>query len=381
MRILIHVPKGYPRLGGSETLAGIFAKGYAEKGHTVTILTPRSGNQLGEEILEGFRIRRFGSGRVDPGWRYHAGYLLPAAAAFLREIPRHEILQTMGCNRATFIGCAIARVFGKSIVIKLQTAGYEGDLVSFCADALGRRRFERLRHSVDRFAAISAEMLEELSRFGVPPEKIVSIPNCVDERRFRPLDLTAREKLRKRLGLSQKKMILAGGRMVPRKRLDRAIRIFAGALQEQPTLVLWLAGDGPDRGAIENQVRTMGLSEKVRFLGTVGNIEEYLQAADLYLHTADAEGLPLAILEAQSAGVPVVATAIGGVTDAVQNNQTGFLFSPASEADGVQALQYALSERADAVAREARRSVIERFSSERIVHEYLTLFRRLTGEA
>ncbi|MGB9879139.1 MAG: glycosyltransferase, partial [Anaerolineae bacterium] len=121
-------------------------------------------------------------------------------------------------------------------------------------------------------------------------------------------------------------------RLVKAKRLElflqtmaeirRAGSVSSGELEVEALV----AGDGPERAALERLARDLGLEQVVRFLGRVSQVEEVLREIDVYLVTSVFEGgVSLAVLEAMAAGLPVVATRAGGVAEAVIDGQTGFL--------------------------------------------------------
>lgn len=87
-------------------------------------------------------------------------------------------------------------------------------------------------------------------------------------------------------------------------------------------------GDGPTRAAIEQQAATCGLQEKIQFLGTRADVDALLQESHIFVLASNWESFPLSILEAMRAGLPVVATDIGGIREAVFDGETGFLIPP-----------------------------------------------------
>ena len=107
------------------------------------------------------------------------------------------------------------------------------------------------------------------------------------------------------------------------------LRAASTAIQEAPRLRLWLAGEGPLQGKLEASARAHGLEAGVQFLGFRTDIPSLLHAADFFCLATQSEGLGSSILEAMSAGLPVVATRVGGVPEIVEDGVTGILV-PAS---------------------------------------------------
>lgn len=105
---------------------------------------------------------------------------------------------------------------------------------------------------------------------------------------------------------------------------DQSLLLHALRQVEQPYEV-WFVGDGSLRQRVEAEAGTLGMLDRVRFLGTCRNVPELLAEADIFVLASRYEGLPMSILEAMRAGLPVVATDVGGVSEAVQDGVTGFL--------------------------------------------------------
>jgi N-acetyl-alpha-D-glucosaminyl L-malate synthase BshA len=105
------------------------------------------------------------------------------------------------------------------------------------------------------------------------------------------------------------------------------VKIFA-SVREKLAATLVLVGDGPERDAAEQQVDGLGLRKDVRFLGKVENVGDVLRGADLFLLPSATESFGLAALEAMACGVPVIASAAGGIPEVVDDGKTGYLAPP-----------------------------------------------------
>lgn len=123
-------------------------------------------------------------------------------------------------------------------------------------------------------------------------------------------------------------VLLHIGRFAAEKNHLLLIQAFARAIKDYPNMQLWLVGDGELRGKVEATVMEKGLQEKVSFLGIRSDIPQLLAKSDLFVLSSDYEGVPLTILEAMAAGKPVVATAVGGVPELVEEVKTGILVPP-----------------------------------------------------
>jgi N-acetyl-alpha-D-glucosaminyl L-malate synthase BshA len=160
----------------------------------------------------------------------------------------------------------------------------------------------------------------------------------------------------------------------PVKRVRDVVRIFAAVRRQRPcTLVM--VGDGPDRGAAEDEARLLGVSGDVRFLGRIDDVAPLLAAADVYIFPSESESFGLSALEALASGVPVVASRVGGLSDVVRDGVTGAL-RPLGDIEGMAAAAVELLEPARwaAASKAAAADARARFSTDEIVARYEALY-------
>lgn len=205
-------------------------------------------------------------------------------------------------------------------------------------------------------AANSLAGMRNAAAMGVETDRLHLLPNVVDTDRFTPGPVFSRPVL----------TILTAGRLVDQKRMDRVLRILARIRSASGRRVRGLlVGDGPLRAALEREAEGLGLGpDAVEFRGTVAEMLPVYREADLFLLASAHEGTPNVLLEAMACGLPVVATAVGGVPDLVRDGETGCLADPADEeglAAAVAALAADPARRAE-IAGRARASVEERHS-------------------
>jgi glycosyltransferase involved in cell wall biosynthesis len=166
--------------------------------------------------------------------------------------------------------------------------------------------------------------------------------------------------------------LLSVGRFRPPK--DFTTLIQAMAALEPGTARLQIAGDGPDRDALEQEIEARDLP--VELLGTRSDVDHLLAAADIFVLSSDSEGLPMSVLEAMAAGLPVIATAVGGIPELVTDQQTGALVPPRDS----QALAAAITaiahdpESRDRLGAAGRRRAETEFSLETCRQRHLDLY-------
>lgn len=199
-----------------------------------------------------------------------------------------------------------------------------------------------------------------------PHVPIEVIPNAVDATHFAPL-ASAPTSLPFRL--------VHGSNFRPLKRIDDLIQMMA-ALRPQFPVELVLMGDGPEKPRLVQQVSDLGLTEAVQFVGMVDDPRDLLRTASLFLLPSSTEGFGLAALEAQSCGVPVVASRVGGIPEVVVEGETGLLFPPGDVTALTACVQRLLLDPAlrQRLAHAARARAVAHFSVERIVRAYLAVY-------
>jgi len=199
------------------------------------------------------------------------------------------------------------------------------DLVETDPRAIARRR--RVFAEADAVVAAGDFAAERLTgAYGVPAAKVVTIRNGVDLARFGSRPEPAG--LREALGAEGQRVLLAPTRLVPRKGVDRLIAALPAILAGEPRAMLVVAGDGPQRAALEHAAQGL----PVRFLGAVAPAEMpglYALAELVVLpnraEPGESDGLPLVFLEANAAGQPVIGGRAGGTEEAVEDGRNGLL--------------------------------------------------------
>lgn len=232
----------------------------------------------------------------------------------------------------------------------------------------------------DCLIGVSQATVDDLVRLGVAPaSKFRVLPLGLDLDGLAGLPGELRAGSRAELGVGEGEMLLVFvGRIVPIKRLDLLLRALAGAREVDPRLRLAIVGDGGERPQLERQAAELGIGGDVLFLGYRRELRPLFAAADIAVLSSDNEGTPVSLIEAAAAGLPAVATDVGGVHEVV-GEDTGILVPP----DDATALAGAIAEMAgDAARRErcggaARRHALDRYGAQRLLDDVDALYQDL----
>lgn len=184
----------------------------------------------------------------------------------------------------------------------------------------------------DLTTTVSTVALEESIRRGaVGRNRIVLVPNGLDVAAYRQ-DAEARERTRQALGLADRFIWLAVGRLDRQKDYPSMLTAFRRLRDHEPRAVLLIAGSGPVEGSIRAVIEAEGLAADVRLLGLRSDVPALMQAADGFVMSSAWEGLPMVLLESAASALPIVATDVGGSREAVIDGVTGYLVAPADAA-------------------------------------------------
>jgi glycosyltransferase involved in cell wall biosynthesis len=259
-------------------------------------------------------------------------------------------------------------------------SGYFGH----AGNALVRFAEKALASATDRVVAISPRQRDELvSRFRVAAAaRTAVVPLGLDLHILLEQAENA-PNLRRELGIGVDDVVVGYvGRFVAIKNIALLVRAFAEVSQRQERMWLLLAGDGPLRVEIEALCDRCGIADRVRFLGWTENLGALYATFDVCALSSLNEGTPVAIIEAMAASRAVVATAVGGVPDVVDDGRTGVLVESGDAHAFAAALGRLAGNRVErlALGAAARREVASRFSSERLVEDIDRLYRTALAE-
>ena len=245
-------------------------------------------------------------------------------ASHLRSL-RADVLCTSG-YKPDLIGWRAARRVGIPVVAIAH--GWTGATwrvrVYEWFDALAMR-------SADAVVCVSSATADRVRRAGVPTSRSVIIRNALDTTPYDRPRPEARQNVESLFAAPPSIILGAVGRLSPEKGFDGFIDT-AKLLSDRQDVGFVLFGDGPLRAELARRIEERGLTGRFVLAGFRNDLERYLPGLDLAVSSSHTEGLPVAILESMAAAVPVVATAVGGTPEVVEDGTTGFLVPPAQPA-------------------------------------------------
>jgi glycosyltransferase involved in cell wall biosynthesis len=359
--------------GGSPRLVTELTRVMLQRGHRVSIanLGMRAG-RAGAPGLEALGV---------PIFELELGSLLdPRPALRLAGYIRREQIDLVHTHLhyANLVGRAAARLAGVPALSTEHASqaldpGWRGQI---------RVKLDHLtaRHWCDRLVFVSDWQRELYApSAGLPGERLVTLRNAVDVDRYRP-DPALRGATRARLGLRPDELVAVVVAVLrPNKGIGALLRALASR-EELAAMSLLVVGDGPNRARLELLAQRAELAGRVRFLGALSDVRPVLAAADLFVLPSRAEALPLSLLEAMSAGLPVVASSVGGIPEVVEHDRTGLLVPPGDE----RALAAALVELLDQPLRDrlgcaARGWAVQNADIRDLAARYESLYTTLLG--
>ncbi|WP_339800269.1 glycosyltransferase [uncultured Marinobacter sp.] len=293
----------------------------------------------------------------------------------LRQLIRQEVFDIVHCHQYTpFLYGRLAAMGTKAKVMFTEHGRFFPDRYRWKALAIN----PILALSTPALVAISSATRDALVRYEfMPRSRIKVIYNGI-----RPLvaDASRATEVRRALDIPDDAFIYGTvSRLDYVKNQPLMIRAFAQCLKKCPNIYLLMVGDGPERGALESLVGSLGVSDQVRFTGFINEPADYLAAMDVFLLSSFTEGTSMTLLESMSLGLPSVVTRVGGNPEIIEDAITG-LTTPS---DDLQAFAIAMIKLqmdpslCKQLGSGAKAAFSDRFSVDAMSGHYLTLYNQL----
>lgn len=318
LSVLMAVPSyPYPVVGGLERQAHELSKALQESGVKVQVIsTPVQGNIAGNSVVEGINVYRFNYQALGC-FRY---FLLPIKI-FFNLFRLRKQFQVVHVHQHSVFGLLFvlsARILNKPVIIKLPNVGERG------IPWLRKSRFGWLKVKVlklaDAIVAMSVESIAELEAINFPRERVLLTPNGIS--------LIAPVKTAVPMSPDQIVNVVYVGRLTAQKGIENLLYAWQAVSRSEPSAVLRLWGDGELRAELEELVDYLQIRHCVDFCGHVDDVSAKLPDMDIFVLPSYTEGNSNAVLEAMRAGLPIVATKVGGTEMQIGSEGRDFLVTP-----------------------------------------------------
>ena len=387
-RVIILTPFFRPIVGGVESNAERLARYFAVNGMPVTVLTKRITADLpDQESNDGFAIVRIGS--HGPRSPFAKWQMLPAVYRWLVDHrDRYDVVCSIDC-RGVGLGALAARArTGRRVIAQPQTTGV---LIPESGSGIFRQAMGRVAGQLyaraDAIACIARTIEREALAAGVARARVHYLPNAIDMTRFRPPTDTERVALRRQFDVPLAATVCVFlGRLSREKGLMELME--AWQIVRPANAVLLVAGPdmtnhawnvGPEAREF---VRRHQLESSVRFLGSTDDVPTLMRVADIAVQPSHFEALGLSAIEALACGVPVIASAVGGLVDFVHDDENGIRCPPQNPEALARALRQLIDDpaRRTRLAAQARSSVESLYDEAAVFGRFAALARSLSGE-
>lgn len=299
-----------------------------------------------------------------------SGRLDKHAIHSIREIVKRHNIDIIHCHGIKpDLYSILARCPGVTIVSTCHLWVFDS-VEAWAISALERS----LLHAVDRVVVVSEHILPQLRRFGLRADVIY---NGIDLEPFHdPPSI-----LRQNMNWCGRPIVGAIGRLAPQKGLHFLLQAAPAVLHDDPNTLFVFVGDGPERNALEAEVRRLRIQDSVCFLGVREDIPELLSAMDIVAMPSLSEGLPMTLLEAMASHKAVVATRVGAIPQVIRERVNGIMLNPGDVRGLAAGLCELLNcdELRQTLGQNARRTIEDRFSAGAMASQYLKVYREATS--
>jgi glycosyltransferase involved in cell wall biosynthesis/predicted ATP-grasp superfamily ATP-dependent carboligase len=373
LRILQFIETG--GAGGAERVVSVLVQALVEFGHTVEVASSRTGWLTDTLASIGIRHHHIPSNR-------RLDHTLPLRLKNLLRSGGFDLLHSHLLD-SNFYGSIAAKMAG---VPHLGTE--HGDVHHPAGKKLLKTKLRTAAVLGSQYSSVSNYSALRLVELGVPGRIISRIPNPIQQRFFeigrnRLSGSVKSGDLRRSLGLPEAftngRLWLHTASIRPVKDQETLIRGFA---QAGPGQCLAIVGDGPGRGSLEDLAADLGIANRIHFAGFRNDVEKWLEAADGFILSSKSESMPMALLEAGAAGLTLISSDVGGVSEVLPGEKFGFLFPSGDYQALGEIIRGPASDEAlcRLLIEQSMQHTFRHFSLERVIRDYVALYNTMLIE-
>jgi len=308
-----------PHVGGIERVVYEQSKRLMRQRFKLMVLTNRIGTEK-NYTYDGIKVRCYHS--LNVGFRLGIPYVLPSVDSyktFLTAVQSSDIIHAHGHPYlSSIIAAKLAKNQKKPFVLTQHNTfiQYQGNVWNTVEHLNDLTVGKQILNAADKIIAVSKATQNYVLSLGADPEKTVVLHNGVDLNRFKPQP-EIQAAMRRKLDIpSDASVALTVRRLVYKNGIDTLLGSARNAVKQNPRLIYLVVGGGPDFAEVKAKAKQLGIEKNFRLAGFISDQELplYYNTADFFvLPSKSGEGLPLVALEAMACGLPVVATAVGGI--------------------------------------------------------------------
>ena len=389
MKVLILTHYFQPHIGGIEIVAYNQAKEVVKRGHQVTIITSKTGEEVEEEIIDGIKVIRVKAlNFFENHFAVPYPIFYPKLLFRLKEkVKESDVINTHGIVwMHSFFSTIISRIFQKPIVLHQHNTyiNYENPILRLIEKIADNTIGRYTLNSADHIIAVSEETKKYVLSIAKKLNNISILYNGVNFKRFKPI--RNKKIVRKKFKINPEGFICLTIRRITFKNgIDTFLQVAKFFNEKRKDMLFVLGGTGPDTDMVKKYIRENHLSN-IKLLGFVSNEElpDYYALSDIFiLPSKTGEGFPMVVIEAFASGLPVIGTNTGGQIEVIRDDQTGFIVEPNKSKQIAKKIEY-LSENKkllEEMSKNCRKLIEKEFSWGKNVDKLLSVYQEVLKNA